>query len=169
MSVSLCVLATISFSGIVTQETSLQTRRIFMKNGSRAGIDVLIEREESVPPWLYRDSRVQIGLVTLGSRPVRRVRISGHGVRVVFTPSDIVGVGLPDQDLRGAFDTQSVLRVRTLEGRVLKQNVLFCPKCLANSGEYLRPSNTPRRDIYSCRTCRTEWSVAETAPAAHQV
>lgn len=139
-----------------------------MKNGSKAGVEVLIERNESVPPWLYRDSRVQIGLVTLGKRPVRRVRINESGVKIVFTPSGIVAVKLPLQDVRGAFDAQSVLRVRSLEGRVLKQNSLFCPRCLTNSGEFLRPSNNPHRDVYSCAKCKKEWPVVSEEVAVHQ-
>ncbi len=127
------------------------------KNG---GVELLLVPGTRIPLWIrVQDKNVVIEPGALDGKPVKRLRILGGDADLVAGGQAIVIV--PGSS--GAYTAfghgpdSRVLEIRDLRGKLLKRNFRCCPKCIANTGEFVE--ETREKHVVICQDCGESWRI----------
>jgi hypothetical protein len=91
-----------------------------------------------------------------------------RGAEAFFLEDGQVMMKLPLlRSFSAAFSPRSVLQIRTLEGKLIENNPLFCRKCFQNTGVVVeKPGINPFGGtirILHCSACNNKWKVSGNA------
>lgn len=117
------------------------------------GVNILLKEKAKVPSWIENQGRsVHIGVRRLRGRKIRVVTV--RKAEASFIKGGQVGVKMSGtEEFRVAFEERDVLEIRSLNGRLIRRNNIFCLECVDTSG---RRKNSKRKKFW-CQQCKHKW------------